>query len=66
MTVLHTGSTKKFASGWENIFSGKRGRGAELAASPAGKKSSASKASRSKRTSGARKRTAGKKRARSS
>ena len=24
MTVLHTGSTKQFASGWEAVFSGRK------------------------------------------
>ncbi len=24
MTLTHTGSTKKFAAGWENIFGGKK------------------------------------------
>ena len=41
MTVLHTGSTKKFASGWENVFSGHSGRTAKPTAKPAAKKAAA-------------------------
>ena len=39
MTVLHTGSTKKFASGWESIFDKSAAKNA------AAKKSAAKKAS---------------------
>ena len=31
MTVLHTGSTKKFVSGWEAIFSGRKSGRASVA-----------------------------------
>ena len=43
MTVLHTGSTKKFVSGWENIFAGKSKAKPAVAKQSAKKKSSASK-----------------------
>lgn len=39
MTILNTGSTKKFAAGWENIFTGKKK--AASAAKPAAKKKAA-------------------------
>ncbi|HJT36645.1 MAG TPA: hypothetical protein VJ783_31770 [Pirellulales bacterium] len=44
MTLTHTGSTKKFASGWENIFGGKK----KLAngAKPATKKKAVAKKKR--------------------
>ena len=38
MTILNTGSTKKFAAGWENIFTGKKKTAAEK---PAAKKKTA-------------------------
>lgn len=28
MTVLHTGSTKKFAAGWDDIFASRKGKSA--------------------------------------
>ncbi len=46
MTVLHSGSTKKFAEGWQAIFSkssGKKSAAGKKAAAPAkGKKKAAS------------------------
>jgi hypothetical protein len=50
MTVLHTGSTKRFASGWEAVFSGsKNGRAiasqtaVKKVKKPAGKKTKGAK-----------------------
>jgi hypothetical protein len=59
MTVLHTGSTKKFASGWEKVFVTRRERAPSPSAPTAAKKASAST-----KPSAAKKRTshAGKKR----
>jgi hypothetical protein len=47
MTVLHTGSTKKFAEGWQAIFSKSSGKkksaaGNKASASAKGKKKAAS------------------------
>jgi hypothetical protein len=40
MTILNTGSNKKFASGWEKIFSGKETKQkADVSAQPKAKKS---------------------------
>ncbi len=38
MTVLHTGATKKFVAGWENIFSAKGKKPAATPNKPAAKK----------------------------
>lgn len=40
MTVLNTGSTKKFAAGWDNIFTGKK---KSATTKPAAKKKTAKK-----------------------
>jgi len=55
MTVLHSGSTKKFASGWENVFSGQTGRAGKSSPKPstkkaAGKKSAGKKQSAAKKS----------------
>ena len=52
MTVLHTGSTEKFASGWETIFGrGQKSKAAKKASSvkPAARKKPAKKKSATKR-----------------
>lgn len=41
MTVLHTGSTKKFATGWENVFSDRGERTAKPSTKPMAKKKAA-------------------------
>lgn len=45
MTVLHSGSTKKYAANWENIFAGKatRKKPAPTARKPAARKPAAKK-----------------------
>ena len=58
MTVLHTGSTKKFVAGWEAIFSGSKG-GPTTAAKKRPKASKKTKAQRTTATAKpAKKRTA--------
>lgn len=55
MTVLHTGSTKKFSSNWESIF----GKGSKKAAAkPAKKAASAAKTPAAKAQPGKKKRQA--------
>ncbi|MBI1900203.1 MAG: RNA polymerase subunit sigma [Planctomycetia bacterium] len=47
MTVLHSGSTPKYAEGWESIFSGgKKSAGSKAAARPGGKKPAARKSAK--------------------
>lgn len=53
MTVLHSGSTKKFAAGWEGIFARRSAKGAAIVKATskskkpaAGRKSKAAKASK--------------------
>ena len=58
MTVLHSGSTKKFASGWENVFSGQTGRAGKSSPKPSTKKAGGKKAA-GKKAAG--KKSAGKK-----
>jgi hypothetical protein len=41
VTVTHVGSTKKYSSGWEAIFSGKKPPKRPVAKQAAGKKKSA-------------------------
>lgn len=52
MTVLHTGATKKYVAGWQNIFSGKKTAGATKKAGTgtkaAGKKPTLKKSSKKK------------------
>jgi hypothetical protein len=43
MTVLHTGATKKFVAGWENIFAGKGKKTAVAAETSVDKKKAAKK-----------------------
>ncbi|HVA47450.1 MAG TPA: hypothetical protein VNH11_13860 [Pirellulales bacterium] len=45
MTVTHVGSTKKYAEGWQSIFSGQKGA-KKPAAKAAGKKKPAGKTKR--------------------
>lgn len=54
MTVLHTGATKKYVAGWENIFSGKGKKPAETAKKPAAAKKKAGKKPAKKGKSGKR------------
>lgn len=46
MTVLHTGATKKFVAGWENVFSGKGKKTTTAAIKPTAKTPAAKKTSR--------------------
>lgn len=52
MTVLHTGATKKYVAGWQNIFGGKKTAGttkkAATGTKPVAKKGTAKKASKKK------------------
>lgn len=52
MTILNTGSTKKFATGWENIFAngkGKKKPAAATANTPTAKKAKKKLAKKSRR-----------------
>lgn len=54
MTVLHTGWTKEFGSGWESIFGGKKAAGSKTKTAPqaaTGKKKSAKKRATPKKSS---------------
>ena len=51
MTVLHTGWTKKFGSGWDSIFGGKKKTAQPQAAKASPKKKSAKKKTATKKAS---------------
>lgn len=60
MTVLHTGSTKKYAAGWELVFGNKRS--GERSAAPAKSGKQAPKAAKAKSKNAKKKSATAKKR----